>query len=229
LPWNITTPGLLFERLRDEYPAEPQVRSVMQADLSQEGAGPTTGFELRTGPQQMVFGAQEGSRLLIVGAEDVSVHGLPPYEGWESLEARLFSAVARIKDLIPDGTEVEQIGLRYINRIEIPKPSITFHEYLTIGFTLPPGFPQSMIAFLDRVEVVYPDELARLAFTWASTEAPEGASAFILDLDLNATAGMPIPIEEAREVLREMKRRETEAFEGLLQDSLREMFREIRA
>lgn len=229
LAWNVTTPGLLFERVRKQYPAAPDARAVMEAEMNPQGAGPASaGFEFRTGPQQMVFKNEAEDRLLIIGPHDMSVHGLPPYEGWESLEQRMFAAIAGVEHLLPDEPTVKQIGLRYINRVELPTINIRFSDYLTLDLSLPPGFPQAISAFMDRIEVIYPDEPVTLAFTWASTAAPEGSSAWILDLDLTAIPPEPLTLADAREMLNNLKVKETVAFEGLLQDSLREAFHEIR-
>ncbi len=231
MPWNVTTPGLLFERLRGEYPADPQTRSLMQADLSQQAAagGPaSSSFQMSSGPMQMVFANEEHCRLMIVGPQDISVHALAPYEGWEQLEARLFGGLELLGDLLPVDRQVATLGLRYINRVEIPSTPIRFDDYLTISFALPPTFPAEMVGFLDRVEVVYPDAPVRLAFTWASTDADEGTSAFVLDFDLVSALEEPLSLEAAREALADMKAKETSAFEGLLQDSLRKLFGEIQ-
>lgn len=225
LPWKMTTPGLLHEALKAEYPAEPQVRNVMEAQL-QASPGAAGSMEFRTGPQQLVFSDGGGGRLLIVGPTDISAHGLAPYEGWESLEGRLFDALAVVKDiLIPPGEVVSSVGLRYINRVDLPGDEIDFAEWLTVSFALPPTFPQQMVGFLDRIEVLYPDAPIKLSFTWASAEPLSPAtSSFILDFDLVSVAGAASNEGEARELLASLKLKETEAFEGLLKDSLRERF-----
>ncbi len=104
-----------------------------------------------------------------------------------------------------------------------------FSDYLTISLSYPPGFPEPINAFLDRVEMRYPQEEPEivLAFTWASTEAPTGSVAFVFDLDLHATCANPLSLDEAFGVLRDLKIKEGRAFEDLLTDRLREQFIEI--
>jgi len=120
---------------------------------------------------------------------------------------------------------VSAASVRYINRVEIPSES--FEEYLTISIGFPPGYPSKVTGFLDRVEMEYPDESVKLAFTWASVEAPQGHSAFILDLDLLAAYQEPASVSDATEALRQLKVKEGRAFEGLLHDRLREQFGEV--
>lgn len=223
----MTTPGQLFDAVKDLYPSEPEVRNVMEAQL-QAPEGSRGSLELKSGPQQLVFAVDGGSRLLLVGQNNISVHGLPPYEGWEGLEQRLFTAFDRLeKQLVSDEGKVSAVSLRYINRIDLPSGPIDFADWLTISFALPDSFPQHMVAFLDRVEVVYPDEPVKLSFTWASAESPSpDTSSFILDFDLASSDDAVRNVEEARNLLASMKAKETEAFEGLLLDRLRERFDE---
>ncbi|WP_083606542.1 TIGR04255 family protein [Geodermatophilus obscurus] len=225
--WKATTPGLIFGLIGDLYPDEPQTRNVVEAQVSGEhGSAPN--FELRSGPQQMMFSRESGSRLVLVGPNDVSVHGLPPYEGWGSLEARLFEAVERLREwATPPSKRYSTIGLRYINRVEIFEPSVNFEDWLTVAFALPPGLPQTMTGFLDRIDSVYPDGATRIGFTWASTEAPAGSSAFVLDFDLTRVDQSGFTLDEARDVIADLKVKEGQAFEGMLKDSLREVFGEL--
>jgi len=60
---------------------------------------------------------------------------------------------------------VSTVGLRYINRIEIPEKAVKFEDYLTVSLDYPPGYPPIVSAVLDRVEMQYPGENVGLAFT----------------------------------------------------------------
>lgn len=232
IQWSITTPGLLYERVREGYPAQPETRNVMRADLTTStdapGAAGATNVAFSAGPQEMVFVNDDRTRLLIVGPEAISVHSLPPYEGWENLEERLFKNLRELEEIISPGTRFSEVSVRYINQVEIAKIGINLTDYMTIGFQLPEAFPQQLTGFLDRVEVVYPDAPAKLSFTWASTQAPDSHSAFVLDLDLSASPEDTMDFTEARSMLNVLKSHETDAFEGLIKDSLREQFGEIR-
>ena len=230
VPWSFTTPGLLFEQLRDDYPGEPAAMAQISAGMFAKPSNAdetNAGFELRAGPQRFIYANGDGSRKVGVGPTDLSVHGFPPYEGWETMMARLASVVQRTTPVLGPEKRVALVGLRYVNRITIPEEVVSVQEYLTIGIAYPPAFPGIISGFLDRVEMDYEGEPVRLAFTWASTEAPEGASAFILDIDLYASCPEPAPIEGAFDVLQDLKVKEGRVFEALLTDKLREQFSEI--
>lgn len=226
IEWKFTTPGLLYDRVRTDYPGEPQLQNLVQAGLNAE-ANAAPSIQVVSGPARVMFSSTDACRLLSVTSADFSVHGLPPYEGWESLETRLFSGLALLDDAAPEPV-FDQVSLRYINRIEIPLSEFAIQDYMTIGFAMPPGWPPQIVAFMDRVESVYPDRRSKISFTWATAEAIEGSSAFIVDLDLTSEVPEGTNAEGARALLKQLKERETQAFESLLQDSLRELFDEIK-
>lgn len=224
LPWSITTPGRIYSLLSEEYPREPDTQQLVEAGVSP--AGSSAGVSVRSGAQRLVLRNDSADRLIIVGPEDISAHGLVPYEGWESLISRLSDAVKKLASLLGD-TQFSDVGVRYVNSISIPEVQFDFTKYFTIGFAMPPGFPKSVSGFMDRVECTYPDGDSKIAFTWASTQAPDGQSAFLVDLDLTSTRVPSGSVEAALEGLHQLKGRETEAFESLIQDELRTLFDEI--
>ncbi len=200
----------------------------MQAELSAEPGAAQPNIQVKSGLQRVVFGNEDGSQLLIVGANDISAHGLAPYEGWESLLNRLVNGLELLRDHLKR-PEFTTLGVRYINRVVIPEPQFRFEDYLTLGFVGPPGLPPNVQSFFDRIETVYPDGRTRVAFTWATTEAEPGTAAFVLDFDfnMNCAEGEVLSVTQVREGLQELKQKETAAFESMLQDSLRETFREV--
>lgn len=227
LDWKITTPGQIYERVNETYPGEPQLQNLLQAGLGHETEGGPAAFQVTTGPQRVVFRNSSGNQLLSVAPREIAVHGLPPYEGWEALEARLFEALEQLGDISPQ-PNFNQASLRYINRIDIPAEQFEFTTYLTISFAMPPAWPSQVTGFMDRFESLYPDGNTKIAFTWASTDSPAGSSSFVVDLDLTSDIEPAVNIGESRRWLAELKERETQAFESLLQDSLRELFDEVK-
>lgn len=224
LPWSITTPGRIYSMLDGQYPREPDTQQLVEAGISP--AGSSAGVSVRSGAQRLVLRNESADRLIIVGPEDISAHGLVPYEGWESLISRLGDAVTKLNPLLGD-TEFSDIGVRYVNSISIPEEHFDFTKYFTIGFAMPPGFPKGVSGFMDRVECTYPEGDSKIAFTWASTQAAEGHSAFLVDLDLTATRVPSGSLHATLQALHRLKERETEAFESLVQDELRTLFDEI--
>ncbi len=227
LRWTVTTPGELYARLREFYPAEPQQQAMVQANIGVE-AGQTAEpnaprFEFTSGTPRILYSNEDGTRKVGVGPDSVSVHGMRPYEGWESLHARLSQAV----EILAEGREVpsiQAVGLRYINRLSIPETRFEVGEYLTIDIDLPSAFPANIGAFFHRVECTYDDSPIHLAFTFASLQAPESESEFLLDLDYTLVRTAAVPVSSALDILQNLKDREGQTFESLLKDKARELF-----
>jgi len=230
MKWDVTTPGVLFERVKHLYPAQPEVRNTFQAGITTdqtEGQPSTASFAFNASPQEMLFHNSSRDKLALIGPVTLSVHGVPPYEGWEPLEGRLLEVFELIKDLLPEGGLISQCSIRYINRIELPATVKNLDDYLTLSFSLPATLPQDRTSFFNRIELLYPEGDASLALTWASVVAPENHSAFVLDLDLTSPLGERMNLESGIRKLRMLKERETVAFEGLILDRLREEFGEV--
>lgn len=229
IPWTLTTPGGLWALLKRDYPEELRTRNLAQANLQQQvldAPGPQgTNFQVTQGPQELIFSSDNGSRLAIIGPSSVAVHGLQPYEGWESIKDRLLKVLARISSEIPgEGLGYVQASIRYINRLDVEGPDVDFSTYLTVGLPVAPGFPREQMGFVNRVELGYPDGQSRLAFTWASVQAAEGRSACVLDLELVHSPSGLLSLEDASRELDALKVKETAAFEGLLTEAARELF-----
>ncbi|MEU2703734.1 TIGR04255 family protein [Micromonospora aurantiaca (nom. illeg.)] len=222
--WNLTIPGRLYERIREDYPGEPQQREVVEANLGMDGAKSSkTGLAITVSKksERVVFASD--NRLLMVGPAVLSAHSLAPYEGWESLQARATDALQHYCELVhPE--HISSIGLRYVNRIKLPESTITFDDYFTVAQVLPAsGFPATLSSFFDRMELRYEEIPASIAFTWASVNSDEpDTAAFVLDLDLRWRG--KTPFENAESNLKELRERERAAFESLITDKLREIF-----
>lgn len=219
--WNITIPGRLYDRLREDYPDQPKQREILEAGLADEGDSEAGhAFTVSRKGARVVFG--NGNKLLMVGPDVLSVHSLRPYEGWQSLFPRIVGALdAYVSIAQPSG--VRKFSLRYINQINVPEDSFSLTDYFTITQALPEAFPSRMTAFVDRMELAYEDIPATIVFTWATTKPRSpGQSSFLLDLDLHWNE--KCSVDEAVRHLMDLRRRERDAFEAVINDRLRGMF-----
>jgi uncharacterized protein (TIGR04255 family) len=89
VPWSAATAGLLYGRIRDEYPAEAKTQTAIEATLD----GGDGHFQVGRGVQRFVYSNEEQNRRLVANDSCLSVNALPPYENWDSLrgDSRLHS------------------------------------------------------------------------------------------------------------------------------------------
>jgi uncharacterized protein (TIGR04255 family) len=170
--------------------------------------------------------AEKGTRIVGVGPDQLSIHMLRPYTGWDTFRPRIHQALAAYRKIAnPEG--IARIGLRYINRITINSGDPDLKNY----FTIPPRFPETatrtrILGFFNRKESEFLDKPIRIIVTFADMEPrlPDSSS-YLLDIDtIWIRAEDPISLDGIEEPLEDMKTRHREVFESLITDATRELF-----
>ncbi len=220
--WSAATPGLLYGRIREEYPAEPKAQSAIEATFDQNDGD----VQVMRGSQRFIFSNGEQNRRLVANESCVSVNALPPYENWDSLQRRFRSALDIYKDEVAEFTP-KTVSLRYINRIEIPAESIDTTDYFTIPIVTTHQPDARIHGFMSRSQSRSPQTSIATTVTFASVvgHGVEGESAFILDIDLEVPAPSDASFEMLAELAGELHRWENHEFESSITDKCRELFK----
>jgi uncharacterized protein (TIGR04255 family) len=221
--WDLTIPGKLHQHasIKDQYPGKPRQQRVLQAAL-QAAPGQPAGFAVHEGVGRVQLVDLDAKRLLSLGPDVLSVNVLRPYEGWDRFRPRIDAALRAYAE-VAGIVGVNRIGVRYINKVVIPVTNFDLNTYLLSRPSSPPGLPNQMGGFLNRVEYAY-DDGCKLLLTQASVEAPEGSSAFLLDLDVVWEGKAPLPVDEVMAVVEDLHEREGRAFEAVITDETRKVF-----
>jgi uncharacterized protein (TIGR04255 family) len=228
LDWNMATPGLVYQQIRELYPAPPEQQEQIQASVGMLPAEPgAAGFTLNKGPVRAFFKDPTGAKILLLDANSFSANSLQPYEGWDSLYARTQNACEALAatELIQP---VKRVAVRYVNRIVIPDPNtIDLDDYFNIPVH---GFQSDksiVSAFLTRVEsqLQNRDAVAITTFASAQNEPQESGASFLLDLEIYRENTLGWSYIEALEVAKELKLYENNEFETLITPATRELFK----
>lgn len=223
-PWDLAIPGLVYEKVRDNFPKRRQVRAL-ETSLS---AGPE-GVEQQVRTTDRIQFLCEDERVLIqVGPNMLAVNHLRPYPTWPEflpLIRRGFEAYCEAAS--PEG--IRRIGLRYINRIEIPGQCIELENYFEFRPFVGPQLPQDFGPFIVGIQVPYEDsrDILRLQLANASVETLDTV-AVMLDLDYFLARPGELPLDNIFEWVDVAHSRVEEAFEACITDRLRKMFEEVR-
>lgn len=223
--WNLTVPGLLYEKIRDDYPGEPQQQNLIAAEFQSGQMPANPELTVTQGLTKLLFRSTDATKLVGVGLDTLSIHSLRPYEGWEEFSYRIDRALHFYLEVAkPVG--VIRIGLRYINQIAISVDrAIELSEYFTVYPQLPDNIPSKISGFVTRTESIYEDIPIKLAITLSDAGAPSGQVVFILDLEVSQTwTEKPLSLKEVLSNLYELKSREGQVFESLITDRTRELF-----
>jgi uncharacterized protein (TIGR04255 family) len=157
-----------------------------------------------------------------------SFHKLAPYDRWASFESEarriwsLYREVAR-------PVSITRLGLRYINRIDIPAPPpIELSDYLKAYIHFSDELPetQTMSSFFFQVHLPQPDigGLCVINSGALPTSPPNNAS-ILLDIDVFKWNDAPQSEREVWPFFETLRQRKNSIFEACITPRAQELFR----
>jgi uncharacterized protein (TIGR04255 family) len=226
-PWDWTIPGIIYEKVSATYPEKRQQAGI-EVTL---GPGETAMVPVPVPPaaiSRMQFVKADKTALVQIGPNLLAVNQLPPYPEWPEFKRRIMEQLGIYRDVAsPSG--FARIGLRYVNKVDIPAVGIELKDYFRALPELPEQLPQVWSAFLMSVNLSHADPAATLRMTVASTP-PEvkGHYLVLLDLDLYADGDDLPSFEHTEEWLDIAHGRIEEAFDlSVTEKTHLEIFGEI--
>ena len=169
----------------------------------------------------------DGTEVALIKLNAIAVTRRAPYSGWESLFERLQAAWAAFKP-VSGGKKLTRIGVRFINRIDIPVTQgrlIEETDYLRIGTpTLP--FKHGIFSnFSSSVQTKTDDQRYGVTIQTGTALSPLiNHASLLLDIDLACELEVPQVDNDIRLRLAEMRNLKNEIFEAYITDRARELF-----
>jgi uncharacterized protein (TIGR04255 family) len=227
-PWDGTLPGLVYNEIKDRFPKKRQ-QAVFQFGIQIGGQNPSSVPPSPRPPTQETFSRlqflSEDERTLIQIAPDVlTVNKLKPYSSWNELKPLISYALENYRKAA-NPKAIRKIGLRYINRIEIPLAEVSIQDYLLASPKIPDPLPQRINVWVQRSEIPF-DEGMLIIQTGSVREQGQSGVVFLLDLDF-VTVGEPFPIEAVEGKLEIAHKNVGDGFEACITDTARKLFKEI--
>lgn len=208
--------------LREQYPIrEERMRLEGKIEVGAEVAQAVARI-----PEGYLFRSHDRQRAVQAGRNGFTVNWLKPYDTWQTLrdEARLHWD--RYRDMFQPVT-VNRLGLRYLNRLELPLPFNDFREYVRTAPDIAPGIPQGLTALFMRLEIPDPDT-GLLAIVTETMELPVDDNRrlpLILDIDIVSTATFEPASGAIWETFENMREYKNRIFFASVTDRAKEMFR----
>jgi uncharacterized protein (TIGR04255 family) len=171
----------------------------------------------------MQFLTERKDRLVQLSRDLLVINQLLPYPRFEDWEPEIHFVLAVYRELAePKGAS--RLGVRYINKVVIPQPTIVMEDYFTIYPRLPKALGDQQSAFMLRAEFLRQRGHAVLVtFGSAPAEKP-GESAHLLDLYDIFKPDTIMPLEAIREEIGVAHDNIEAAFESSITDGLRVLF-----
>lgn len=182
-------PGLLYEKVRTEYP-EIQMQKGVGVTIEKD-KGVSVASEDRT-----VFKDASRNRLVQVAGAMLAVNQLKPYVNYQVFRKDIETHLQHYKQVAKPG-DIVRIGLRYINKIQIPENK-TLDDIFEIGFRMPKNAFPLPRPFLLRLELPYSNERDKLILILSQPPDAE-KNATMLDLDYVLVKPDEIKEEDALE------------------------------
>jgi uncharacterized protein (TIGR04255 family) len=219
-PWDLAIPGLLYERLRAEFPHREQ-RLFQEVELTQ---GPD-GLQQQIRTIERIFLFSEDRKTFVqIGPRIVAVNCLRPYPGWQNFKPKIEMALGALCDEL-EAKRFEQIGLRYINRISVPSPLVKLEDYFQFYVFLGPDLPQEIGNFIAGCEFFYAEgrDVCRLQLTPAVGQSADKRD-FLLDIGYSLAQSGEFERDRALDWIESAHTTIGQIFEGCITDRLRELF-----
>jgi len=222
-PWDMTIPGLFYEKVRNEFPIKEQKTDVGIAFAPQK-AGLEHKVEMS---QRIQFWKNDKSAVVQIGPNLLAVNQLKPYISWDAFKPLILSNLNTYIE-IAKPRAYKRIGLRYINNIVVEKDKTELKDYFKYYPFIPEELPQIHGPFNVRVEFPYENGRDMLFLTFASIppEKPN-LSYFLLDLDYVLSKPESISLDKADGWIEKAKIILNNVFKACITDSCKELFKGV--
>ncbi len=221
--WESSFPDQIHEKVRSIF-SQKRIAQSFEATFALAAEGNQQ--HLKTTARFQAW-REDQKALMQIEANLLSISHLKPYPTWQEflpLIEQAFIAYRAVAE--PKG--LHRIGLRYINRIEIPGDQIKLEDFFNFFPTLTWQAPgQGFISFNASVYVPfdYAKDILKLQISSGPSILPD-ALAVNLDLDYFTGRSGEVSFESAFAWIEQAHSRLEDAFEGCITDSLRKFFEE---
>jgi uncharacterized protein (TIGR04255 family) len=208
------------ELLRAEYPIREdliELRAQIGPAAGITSEQKTIGFRALTSQRTRVAG---------IGTERFTFSWLAPYDRWESLRDEAFR-VWGLYSSITNPVRVTRVGVRFINRLDLPNPDgtgVELDQYLRTAPRIAADLPQHLESFFLRFQILIPgDPPANLRITEVGvTPLSPDVVSVLLDID-SFVQHLDVTSDAAWEIIEHLRHEKNSAFESSITDATRKL------
>lgn len=217
--FDLTLPGRLkMHPSMGEYSGQPRTQNVRTIAAND----PST-VAVQTSLFRVQLPTPEGRHLVSIGHNTLAITVLRPYDGWTSFKPRIERALDAFLEII-SFSSVVRIGVKYVNRIVVPKADANASEVLT-GAPAQDKISETRLAnFTQFAEFVRTDGVKVLVTQATLQPSAPNSTEYLLDIDTiwdHQTLGNRTEIVATVERLHDI---EGAVFETLITEEARRLF-----
>lgn len=223
-PMDVAQLASVNKALQKHYPHKQDVSTFdLSLEFNTEHAGsnkanlkPTLGHRLSTDDQ---------TQLVVLWPNSITLSQLAPYQGWENFIERFIRDWGTLKKIL-GYQQISRIGVRYINRIDIPAtaPVIEHEQFLNI-YPKMPDMLNPLDAYAIQASVTLKDINCQLTINTASVPSPvlEHGS-FVIDTDIFSDKNPPQNDSDLIKLLNNIRTKKNQVFEACISQPARTLF-----
>jgi uncharacterized protein (TIGR04255 family) len=228
--WDITIPGIIYNEVMTEFPHKEQ-HAIQEVNVSSENNAPTKKPMARTQIRTINlarFLSVDKKAMIQVGERVLLVSRLTPYQSWSDFNNHIRYAFKVLSQKVIINS-IQRIGLRYINRIVVPKKDMRLDDYFEFRPFLGEGLRKPYTSFI--VGCIFPfnndNDSCKVELSQAVAESND-VSAFMLDIDYSLSKPQSIEVNQSLEWVDKAHEEIEGIFESCISRSLRELFGEVK-
>ena len=209
----------IYADISENFPIKEQIHAGSLLFQS----GPSIKIDASREHHGFLFRSKDGLRIFQATLSGFTFNRLGPYDTWEE-----FSGDARrlweVYKAVCKPSSVVRVALRFINRLDLPGPTLDFNEYLRTVPEVSPVLPQGLSGFFMQLQIPQEDLNCTLIINEAFTPptSPELVSV-ILDFDLFREHIWQSDDKEIWRFIEELRHRKNLAFEASITDKTRRL------
>lgn len=172
-----------YDRVKDRYP-DKKLKGAFALQIQVTPDGMPQSLPAMGGPQGFIFRSPAEHKIVQARMDGFTFNKLKPYENWEKFRDEAHELWNAYREMF-NPSKIIRIALRYINRIEVPRPFGDFKEYILTNPEIAPKLPQSVAHFYMQLVMPKPDIEATAVITQTMENVTEkNLQPLILDIDV---------------------------------------------
>jgi uncharacterized protein (TIGR04255 family) len=192
--------------------------NVTEAGITSDTSGEQIGH---------LFRRSDGRRLIQARLNGFAFSAFAPYDRWETFSEEVWSNWLKYQS-IARPIRATRLGVRYVNRINVPQNSIEIKDYLRTAIDISPYLPQMMAGYF--LQTIVPLPRFDATATIVSTPIPppdKDTSSLILDIDIWRNVDIELAPPAGTEVLSDqvevLRKAKNYVFEACITDATRSL------
>ena len=215
-PLGDADPERIARRLEGKFPNKTSVLDV-GVQVSPQGVGinqSQSGFRLTT---------KDELRIVIASKANVVSSVLAPYVGWDELRQQSEVVLGAVNAVV-GRPRMSRVGVRYINRLDIPGTEIDMADWIRLSVSPPPELGQNLAEFAGRVVLPRLEGIVS-ALMFQSVPSPLiDHTSVLLDIDNFIDQEVPLSDEALWVRLEEIRIHKNNIFEFCITEKTRALF-----